>query len=184
MIKEAIDRILALSPPTISTFGDLKYSDKGLNLICPPTPNAVECSTLQGLVDLFLEELDDMKPEEVLVHITSPISVEIISKDADDCGRRRVWATAEYPECSTFKFGAWMDPETFIIAAQQGFQRVKIEADDGSFMLDLDYILEIASKITAEQSTSNDDDGFSQRVAVKQGIALKAETIQIGRAHV
>ena len=70
-----------------------------------------------------------------------------------------------------------MDPETFIIAAQQGFQRVKIEADDGSFMLDLDYILEIASKITAEQSTSNDDDGFSQRVAVKQGIALKAETI-------
>lgn len=177
MIKDAIDRILGLAEPNIHAVGELEYSDKNLNLICPPSPNAVACSTLQGLVDLFHNELDDVEPEEVLAHITSPTTVELISRKSDNHGRRRVWAEAEYPECGTFKFGAWMDPETFIISAQQGFQRIKVEGDDGSFLKDLDYVLSIASKITAEQSTSNDDDGFAQRVAVKQGIALKAETI-------
>jgi hypothetical protein len=177
MIKEAIDRILALAPPNYHTVGGLEYSDKNLNLIYPPSPKAVGCATLQGLVDLFTEQLDNPKTEELLVHITSPTSVELISRVSDDHGRRRVWATAEYPECSTFKFGAWMDPESFIIAAQQGFQRIKIENDDGTFALDLDYMLGVASKITAEQATSHEDDGFAQRVAVKQGVALKAETI-------
>ncbi len=70
-----------------------------------------------------------------------------------------------------------MDPESFIIAAQAGFQRVKVQHDDGSFVKDLDYVLDIASHITSENAVSNTDDGFAQRVAVKQGIALKAEAI-------
>lgn len=177
MIKEAIDRVLALAPPNIHTVGDLEWTDKTLNLIYPPTPKAVHCSTLQGLVDLFQEDLDDVKPEEVLVHITSPTTVEIISKDADDYGRRRVWAEAAYPECKPFPFGSWMEPEAFIISAQMQFQRVKVEGDDGAFTKDLDYVLGIASKISADHTTENVDDGFAQRVAVKQGITLKVETI-------
>jgi hypothetical protein len=177
MIKEAIDRILGLAPPTIHTVGNLEYTDKKLDLLYPPGAKAVECSTLQGLVDLFTEDLDAVKPDEVLVHITSPTTVELISKDSDEHGRRRVWAEATYPGCESFKFGTWHNPENFVISAQQGFQRVKVENDDGTFALDLDYMLQIASKITAENSTAHEDDGFAQRVAVKQGIALKAETI-------
>ena len=177
MIKEAIDRILSLAPPNIQAFGDLHYSDKHLNLVIPPAPEAVECSTLQGLVDLFTNDLDDLKPEDLLVQIFSPTKVELISKVSDEYGRRRVWASADYPEVSTFPFGAWLDPENFIIKAQQGFQRVKVETDDGSLVKDLDYVLSIASKITAEQATENTDDGFAQRVATRQGVTLKAETI-------
>jgi hypothetical protein len=177
MIKEAIDRILGLAVPNFHEVGELEYSDKELKLIYPPSPKAVECSTLQGLVDLFVSDLDAVKPDEVLVHITSPTEVELIGKDADDHGRRRVWARAEYPKCESFRFGSWLDPESFIIAAQQHFQRVKIENDDSSFMKDLDYVLGIASKISAENATEHEDDGFAQRVAVRQGVALKAETI-------
>lgn len=178
MIKEAIDRILALAPPCIHTKGGLEYSDKGFILIEPPAPKAVECSTLQGLVDLYDEELDDAKAKgDIMVHITSPTSVALISRLSDEYGRRRVWARASYPDTKGFTFGAWLDPESFIIQAQQHFQRVKIEGDDGEFVKDLDYVLGIASKISAEHTAENTDDGFSQRVAVKQGIALKAETI-------
>jgi hypothetical protein len=181
MIKEAIDRILSLATPNIQTFGKLEYSDKHLNLITPPAPCRVECSTLEGLVGLWEAELDYLDPaakqSEILVHITSPTTVELISKDSDEFGRRRVWAAAAYPECKSFQFGSWLDPETFIISAQQHFQRVKVEGDDGSFLKDLDYVLGIASKISAEHATESVDDGFAQRVAVKQGITLKAETI-------
>jgi hypothetical protein len=178
MIKEAIDRILGLAPPNMQTLGDLEYTDKELKLIYPPSPKAVECSTLQGLVDLFVGNLDEAnKQGDLFVHITSPTEVELISRESDEYGRRRVWARAEYPKCESFRFGSWLDPESFIIAAQQHFQRVKIENDDGSFMKDLDYVLGIASKISAENATEHEDDGFAQRVAVRQGVALKAETI-------
>lgn len=177
MIKEAIDRILSLSMPSYHEVGKLEYSDKELHLITPPAPARVECSTLQGLVDLFVADLDEVKPEDVLVQITSPTSVDLISKDSDDFGRRRVWVRCLYPGVETFKFNVWHTPETFIIAAQQHFQRVKIENADGTFTPDLDYVLKIASKISAENATDHEDDGFAQRVSVKQGITLKAETI-------
>ena len=177
MIKEAIDRILGLAPPNLQTFGGLKYSDKSLHLISPPQAPELKSSTLRGLVDLLAHGFDGVDPAEVFLHIESPTVVSVISKGSDEHGRRRVWARAAYPECKTFGFGSWLDPEAFIISCQASFQRAKVENDDGTFAKDLDYVLGIASKITAEQSTENTDDGFAQRVAVKQGIALKAETI-------
>jgi hypothetical protein len=178
VIKEAIDRVLALAPPNIHTVGDLEWTDKKLDLIYPPAPKAVECSTLQGLVDLWTGELDDAKKSgDLLCHISSPTTVALVSRAADDHGRRRAWAEATYPECKGFTFGAWLDPEQFIIGAQANFQRVKVEGDDGSFLKDLDYILQVASKISADHAADNDDDGFAQRVTVRQGIALKSETV-------
>lgn len=175
MIVEAIDRILKLGVPNIKEIDELSYSDKPLQLIKPPLPDAVICSTLQGLADLWENDMDDL--EGVMVHIVSPTKVSIIQQTSDEYGRRRVFATAEYPECKTFPFGAWMDPESFIIAAQQGFQRIKIQNDDGSFMKDLDYMLGVASNITAEQAAKHVDDGLAQRVTVSKGISLKEETI-------
>lgn len=178
MIKEAIDRILALAPPTITTVGSFEYCDRNLQLCVPPAPMDITCSTLQGLVDLWAGELDDAKSKgDLLCHITSPTDVVLFSRQTDSHARYRVWAKAVYPHCETFPFGQWLNPESFIIAAQQHFQRVKVEQTDGAFAHDLDYVLSIASNITAENAASNVDDGFAQRVAVKQGIALKAETI-------
>lgn len=175
--SDSITKILSLAPPNIQKIGSLEYTDKKLDLIAPPEPRALELSTLQGLVDLLANEFDEVDLAKVFLHIETPTSVSIIAKDSDDYGRRRVMATADYPEVETFKFGVWHKPESFIIAAQQHFQRVKVETGDGGFVHDLDYVLGIASKITAEHTSENVDDGFAQRVAVKQGIALKAETI-------
>ena len=177
MIKEAIDRILGLAPPNLLKFDGLNYSDKSLHLISPPAPPELKSSTLQGLVDLLANGFEDVDLTKVFLHIESPTVVSVIGKESDEYGRRRVFARAAYPECKTFSFGSWLDPEAFIISCQAGFQRAKVENDDGTFAKDLDYVLGIASRITAEQSTENTDDGFAQRVAVKQGIALKAETI-------
>ncbi len=174
MLKEFVEKILTLAVPNFHTVGDLEYADRELKLIYPPIPKAVECSTLQGLVDLYVGELDDAAAGgDLLCHITSPTTVELISREADVYGRRRAWAKATYPGCRTFPFGSWLDPESFIIAAQQHFQRVCVENDDGTMAKDLDYVLKCASKITADEAIEHDDDGVTQKVAMRSGVTLK-----------
>ncbi len=175
MDAETIQKILTLATPNTIEHEDKVYVDKELKLVIPPAPKAVECSTLQGLVDLHDGELDNAKANgELLVHITSPTEVELISRESDSYGRRRVWARAEYPKgCTTFPFGQWLNPENFVILAQAGFQRVKIETDDGSMAQDLDYILKIASAITAEAIETSEDDGISQKASLRRGVVLK-----------
>lgn len=178
MLADFVSKILSLAVPSFHNVGDLEYSDRKLELIYPPSPKLVDCSTLQGLVDLHDGELDDAKSKgDLLVHITSPTTVEIISRESDDHGRRRVWARATFPDCRTFQFGSWMDPENFIISAQQHFQRVKIENADGTLSPDLDYVLGVASKISAEAVQEHDDDGIAQRVSTRSGVVLKSETV-------
>lgn len=174
---DAIGKIAALAAPNIHEVSGLEFTDKSLTLIVPPEAKAVDCSTLQGFVDLFEVGLDLMKQDEVFIQVASPTEVMIVSRESDTHGRRHVWAEATYPGCECFKFGAWLNPESFLISAQQGFQRVKIETADGQFTPDLEYVLKIAANITAENATSHEDDGFAQRVAIKQGIVLKGDTI-------
>ena len=168
-----------MAPPNFHNVGGpngLQYSDKTLQLITPPAPKAIACSTLQGLVDLYEANIDDAKKDgDVLVQITSPTSVELFSRESDKYGRRRVWAEADCPKVDGFPFGSFLNPENFIIMAQQYFQRVKVEKDDGTFAKDLDYVFSMASKITGGQTVEHEDDGITQRVAVKQGVALKTE---------
>jgi hypothetical protein len=178
VITEAINRIIQLAAPNQIEHAGLVYTDKGMYLLKDPVADPIEISTLQGLIDLYNGELDDMKKDgDVFFHVTSSTSVEIISRETDDFERRRCWARATYPKLITpFRFGTWLDTENFIIGCQSGFQRVKIENEDGTFALDLDYVLKVASAITAEAIQTADDDGISQKVSTRRGIALKEQT--------
>jgi len=56
---------------------------------------------------------------------------------------------------------------------------VKIELADGSMTPDLDYVVRVASAISAEDIETSDDDGISQTVAMRRGVVLKGqETIR------
>lgn len=178
MITEAINRIIQLSQPNQIEHAGLLYTDKAMHLVKDPVADPVEISTLQGLVDLYNGQLDDMKKDgDVLVHITSSTEVEIISRETDDFERRRVWARATYPKLITpFRFGQWMDPESFVIGCRAGFQRAKIETGDGTFAADLDYVLKIASNIATEAIDTSEDDGIAQKVAMRRGVVLKEQT--------
>jgi hypothetical protein len=175
MLVEFVSKIAALAAPNYLKVGDLEYADKEMKLIKPPIPDVVEVTTLQGLVDLLNGKLEDAKQgPDLFVHIEDPLNVSLISRESDEFGRRQVFATAQYPkECPTFAFGTWHTAENFIIACQQGFQRATIQNDDGTFAKDLDYVISTASKISADSSVSNEDDGVTQRVNVMSGVTLK-----------
>jgi hypothetical protein len=180
MISEAIDRVLELAPPNKVEFNGHEYYDKPLHILQPPLASAVVLTTLQGLVDLYEANLDGIKSTDVLVHVTSPTTVEIVSRETDSYGRRFVWASSKYPDaCKPFPFGNFLDPENFTIKVQTSFQRVLIQNDDGTMAKDFDYVLKMAAKITAGKERVNADDGISQTVNVKAGVTLRAEeTVQ------
>lgn len=175
MIAEAIDKIVEMAAPHEITVGDVKFVDKELHLEAPPMVPAMSVSTLQGIVDLVAGGIEGIKAgPDVLIQIESPTVVSVVSRVEDGYGRRQRYATAIYPkESPTFAFGAWFNVENFIIACQQGFQRVALENDDGTFAQDLDYVLSTASKISADSSVANEDDGVTQRVNVQSGVVLK-----------
>jgi hypothetical protein len=178
---ETIQKIIDIAAPTEMEYVSRKYTSKPMHLVVPPAGQPVPVSTLQGLVDLYAADLNEVKSKStVLVHITSPTAVQIISKDADPWERYRVFAVAEYPRaCQQFPYGKFLNPEEFIILAQICFQRVKIENDDGTMAQDLDYVLKIASAISAGKEQTNSDDGISQTVQMKAGVTLKTtETLR------
>lgn len=174
MIKEAIDRILGLAPPNVVSFDGKTYTDKTVTPLMPLKAKPVAVSTLQGLADLHNQDLDTVLSSKVFVHITGPQSVEIVSQQSDEYGRRHLWAQAQYPsDIQRFQFGQWLNTEAFIIGLQSCFQRTYIEKPDGKVVGDLDYVLKVASNVSSEGKVTNSDDGISQNVEMSKGIVLK-----------
>jgi len=178
MLSEFVSKILTLALPNQVELGGLTYVDKQLTPVKPPVADSVEVSTLQGLADLYNGDLGTVKSKgDVLIHITSPTTVEIISRLTDDWKREQVYARATYPtKIEGFPFGQWLNLENFIIMCQSRIQRAMIQNDDGTMAKDLDYVLQIASAISAEAIETSDDDGISQKVATRRGIVLKDQT--------
>ena len=177
MIKEAIDKVLSLAAPNKVEFGGQTYYDRDLTMLKSPRPGMVSVSTLQGLADLYNSNLDGVNSGgEALVHITSPTTVEIVSKKSDEQGRRQIWAKSQYPtDIQKFSFGQWLNTENFIIGLQSCFQRTFIEKPDGKVVGDLDYVLKVASNVSAESKVTNADDGISQNIEMAKGIVLKEQ---------
>lgn len=140
-----------------------------------PVPSSVQLHSLQGLVDYFkalfavdrVHELEDPGFEvPVALHVVGPRSVDLISGSFGDFRQRVTYATAEPVDGNSFRFGQFMDPETFVVALQSMF------VDYG----DRKRILEVVGNLTAELVKTSLDDGVTQTVAVRQGIARAAET--------
>lgn len=174
-----VDKINEISAPNFREDGEFLYSDKELKRITDPGyAEAIQCATLQGLVDIYKAGIDGLTDADVLVQVVSPSEVRVLNRKADKFGRRKLSIACKLAVVDQFQFGKWQDPGHFIISAQQCFQRVKVQNDDGTYAQDLDYVLGIAaSSITADQAASSEDDGISQRVGLKRGITLKAEAV-------
>ena len=178
MLSEFVSKILSLALPNQLQIEGLTYVDKSLTPVKPPVADSVDVSTLQGLADLYNGDLGAVKSDgDVLIHITSPTTVEIISRETDKWERGKTYARATYPtKIEGFPFGQWLNVENFIIMCQSRIQRAMIQNDDGTMAQDLDYVLKIASAISAESIETSDDDGISQKVATRRGVVLKGET--------
>lgn len=171
MIREAIDRILALAQVTTLEIDGLKYTDRGIHPVQAPQDQRETVGTLTGLVSLIQADLNVVSEEPVFLHVLSPSQVNLTDLQCDEWGRRQIHAHAVLPSFGKFDFGNYLDQERFIIGLQAFFTQ------DSP---DLEYVLRIAGALKADAVQTSDDDGHTQKVAVRTGVHL-AENITIKR---
>lgn len=160
MIKEAFQYIVELGKASIFYENGQTFSDKKLHLIEEPTAEAIRVRSLSGLVDYLKSNFDVY--DHLMIHVSSPTLVSCISQLNGDYNRSEyIKAEAMLP---SFDFDRWYDTENFNIKLQSCF--VKNE--------DRDIVLKVVGNIKEETVSTVGDDGVSQAVVAKTGVATVA----------
>ena len=165
MIKKALEYIVGMSEPQVLEINGETYSDKGLHRICHnPKAQSIELTTLTSLVEYIKAGIDTMD-DKMIIHVSSPECVRLYSMlDLDRVREYIVEVNAQVPE---FRYGRYMDHESFLIALQSKF----IPNDDRELLLKFTG--------TVENGTVSQygDDGVTQKATIKTGIASKGEAV-------
>lgn len=162
MDKSFIEKIAELGEAKLHEVAGKTYSDKDLILIeHDPRPATLEVSTLTAISDYMKYSLEKVKPSDVILHVESHKSVALLGPALPPSMKRTVFLKASTVE-GGFKFGEFMDSETFIINMQVEF--VPNEA--------MAVILKIIGNIKDERVINHSDSGVAQTVQVKVGVSL------------
>ena len=126
--------------------------------------NTLHINTLTGLVNYIKANLE-RSGSSFLLHVENEKTVSLNGLLTID-GRREtlVEATAIIP---SFPFNRYIDAEEFIIAFQSKFVNTP----------DREKLLKVMGNVTESNVKTTGDDGVSQSVEIKQGIASKAEVL-------
>ena len=126
----------------------------------------VGASSLSALVDYIATRSEEF-PEgrNMILHIVSPKKVRLVSGLDVERGRECLFVAEA--EVSEFNFGRWYDQESFIIELQANF----------SASPDREILLKVAGNVEQKNDQSFADDGVTQVVTMKTGIAQKGDVI-------
>lgn len=165
MLKEAIEKIASMAANQTYEIGGRNYSDKGLVLIEAPRykPAAVEVSGIESLANLIKTEIGKLNAP-LFVEVDDYKSVSVYSTYDERFTRQMVYVAKS--DTPGFCFG-WKPYNEAMIAFRSQFKQTQ----------DITYILDLLSKITDENKVSSEDNGLSQTVEVKKGIALKDKAV-------
>ena len=158
MIKAAIEKILSLAEPHTIFAGDYEYTDKHLTLIEPPHISKLTFRTLKGFADVIRNEKDNFS--ELTVAVGENYAYAFT--DFAEADKERDFPYRAEAETPQIEFGRYMPYENMMIALKSKF----VPTDE------LNELVKLLGTITEENRTAISDDGFTQSVNVKQGIAL------------
>lgn len=151
----------AATPEILTNAKGHEYSTKPLYEVIapkPPAPSRLEVSTLTGIVAYLLANPDKTLSHRIC-HVISPSSVQVYSS-LDDLKNRHYFIAAN-TLLEPFRFGQWYPHEEFIIQLQSRFQ----PTDDSA------AILKLVGNIKDETVSLYNDDGVTQQVTARTGIA-------------
>ena len=161
MERTGIEKIVELAAPNVQEIDGRTYTDKRIIPVERPRVKTLELTTLNSLVKLIQEESTD--------YIT-PLIVQASSYDTVDvfagiqaADRRRENPYRCKAETIRIQFDQKLDYESMMIALKSKFVQTP----------ELLELVKLLGSITEQNSAQVSDDGFSQNVVVRKGIALK-----------
>lgn len=161
MDGSAIEKIVELGAPNIHIEGGYSYSDKELNVIEEPKVPTLTFHTLEGLVYTLLAEQAEFNGP-LLISVNDEATVKVFSAISLNDRQREVPYLVR-AELVSIPFNQRLDYETMMITLKSKF----VETPE---LLEL---VKLLGTITEENSAQLSDDGFTQTVVVRKGIALK-----------
>lgn len=164
ILREAVEYIVSLGKANVIEVNEKVYSDKPLTPCYRPTQATLNTETLTSIVDYIKRNTDGCRKRgDVVVHVESPIKVSVFSNVNAEMRRNEyIIATAMLPR---FDFGCFYDTENFNILMQSVFERNE----------DADILLRVVGNLKDEAVKTLGDDGVSQAVTIKSGIATVAD---------
>lgn len=162
MLAKMIDKIVSLKQTQTFEVGGQTYTDGHLTRI-PPHVDRPECITvsgLDGICKLIRTEMEKVGVT-ILVQAKSYKTVEVMTTYLPNFSRNALYrAEADVPGLRT----GFRDRETALIELRSLFI-----PNEGT-----QYLLDLLSRITDEKSVSSRDNGVTQVVEARQGVALNA----------
>ena len=133
-----------------------------------PLPKVYNFSSLDGLVKMIRKEHKDITsacttPDVLYINVTSPTTVDV-STGVDGYNRRAYLYHSSYEFPRKWTGANWLEHEEAMIVLRSQFIR-----NEGT-----EYLLDFLSRVSDENIVSSDDNGMTQTVQVKKGIALAA----------
>jgi hypothetical protein len=169
-----------LSEPIEREYEGRKFINKELRPIEEPLRAALKISTLGSLVELCVGKFGPGEPSasqafekfdirQHVLHVINEEQVQVVSAFSNVWAKREMLIDCKLDDSPEFPFGQYMNHEDFMVKVLSLMKQTE----------DRDYMLRIASSLTAERVVTSDDDGISQGVGLKAGVSLKtAETLK------
>ena len=162
MIKSALEYIIGLKKPETIEIDGRTFINGGYHPVLSPYNATVNLHTLTGLVDIIKKEYGG---ENLVINIKSHTEVEVVSCVYGEEMQRDIHytVTAILP---SLNFGRSMEMESFIIELQSKFM-----PDENR-----NNLLNFASRVRFDDNQEIYDNGVSQMVTVKTGVAKLENT--------
>lgn len=166
MIKEAIEYLLELKKPEVVKVKEREYSTSQLTPIYESECKTLTVYNLDSLIK-YIKNNPDKNIEDIkIINIESPLEVVAESGIFGNFKQREKYVKADYSDLiPSISFDRYLKIEEFIIMLKSKF----IMTDD------LEKIIKVVGNISDENVTNYNDDGVTQKVTTKTGIARVGE---------
>ncbi len=166
MIKEAIEYILKLKRPEVIETDERKYSTIDIKPIYEPKCNPLKVYNLDSLVKYLINDPDSKLKDTKIINVINPLAVVVESSLFGKFKQREQYIIADYSDLiPNISFGRYLSIEEFIIMLKSKFIMTE----------DLEKVIKVVGNITDENVTNYNDDGVTQKVTTKTGIARVGE---------
>ena len=168
MIREAMQYLFEkVAKPEVMTIGGKLYTTMAVIPAKDAEPIAICAGTLTGLVDYISANPDNLDAKSLFLNVTGHDVVTIQGPIHGDFNQRFVFLQAKLPSEISYPWGSFQEIEQFIIGLQSRFIQ-----DDTT-----QSILQFVGNVRDEKVNTSQDDGISQTVTAKVGIARVAEAV-------
>ena len=167
MLKSLYEAIRKDAPAQEIKLNGRTYTTGSIFKVGRPLPDPLRVKTLTAIVDYLKSNVDSLGFSNLICHIESPASVKIYSGLLGDFNERDLYIEANLEQLQ-LKFNTYLSGETFNVLLQSCFLDYP---DDVTKATDRGLVLAYCSSVREVAEGVTLDDGVTQAVTVKKGIA-------------